>query len=160
MNPSSKQQNWLHRNPAGSRRTQQLGSGKPSKAGFDETQQGSSEPNLAGKAGFDETQQGSSEPSKGNPARLGSTRPSRVRRNPAKLGSRRPNLAGFDGTQQIWVSSNPAWLGFPCWVPTRPSRMGATRSSRLGSSQPSEVETQGRKERKRKKEGEEEGLGG
>ncbi|GKU92588.1 hypothetical protein SLEP1_g6296 [Rubroshorea leprosula] len=104
MNPSSKQQNWLHRNPA------LLGSG------------------------MNPAYWVSSEPSKGDPARLGSTR---------------PRSAGFEPG---WVSL----VGFrrdPAgWVPTRPSK--------LGSSQPSKVETQGRKERKRKKEGEEEGLGG
>ncbi|GKU88128.1 hypothetical protein SLEP1_g2429 [Rubroshorea leprosula] len=86
-----------------------------------------------------------SEPSKGDPALLGSTEPSR---------SRSPR------TQPSWVSPNPTRLGLPCWVPTRPSKLGSTRSNRLSSSQPSEVETQGKKERKRKKEGEEEGLGG
>ncbi|GKV14243.1 hypothetical protein SLEP1_g25145 [Rubroshorea leprosula] len=102
MNLASKQQSLVHRNPTGSRRTQQLGSGKPSLLGLVETQQG---------------------------------RPSQAR-------FPRPSLAGFGETQ-------------PGWVPTRPSR--------LGSSQPLEsslVKTQGRKERKRKKEGEEEGLGG
>ncbi|GKV12969.1 hypothetical protein SLEP1_g24052 [Rubroshorea leprosula] len=101
MNPSSKQQNWLHRNPAGSCRTQQLGSGKPSKAGFDETQQGSSEPSLIG---FGETQLVRS---RRNPARETGW----VRQDPGLLGLTRPWLAGLDGTQQIWVSLNPARLG-------------------------------------------------
>ncbi|GKV39922.1 hypothetical protein SLEP1_g47616 [Rubroshorea leprosula] len=54
------------------------------------------------------------------------------------------------------------------WVRVNPSRLGSTRPSRiwLGLPEPSKarfvaaMETQGREKRKRKKEGEEEGLGG
>ncbi|GKV06581.1 hypothetical protein SLEP1_g18456 [Rubroshorea leprosula] len=95
----------------------ELGSGKPSKAGLDETQQGSLEP------------------------RLGSTRPSRVRRNLALLGSGKPSQVGFVepsslgliGTQLAGSHRNPAR-----WVSSEPSkgdpaRLGSTRPSRLDS---------------------------
>ncbi|GKU93463.1 hypothetical protein SLEP1_g7058 [Rubroshorea leprosula] len=156
MNSASKQQSWVHRNPAGSRRTQQLGSGKPSKARLDETQQGSSEPRL-----------GSGKPSQASPLGLIGTQQGR------------PSQAGFDETQPCWVRWNPArsgfrqtqiWLGLPeaskarspqtqqGWVPTRPSRLGSDEIQQAGFV--AAIETQGRKERKKKKEGEEEGLGG
>ncbi|GKV50305.1 hypothetical protein SLEP1_g57017 [Rubroshorea leprosula] len=109
MNPVSKQQGWVHRNPA------DLGLDEPNKVGSRQTQQDwvSTEPSNWVRR--NPTRLGSSEP------KLGSTRPSRVRQNPAR---------------------NPTLLG-----------LGKPRQASL-------VETQGRKEGKRKKEGEEEGLGG
>ncbi|GKV04768.1 hypothetical protein SLEP1_g16880 [Rubroshorea leprosula] len=53
--------------------------------------------------------------------------------NPACWVSSEPSLAGFRETQP---SSNPAWLGLPCWVPTRPNKLGSTlgfpKSSKVG----------------------------
>ncbi|GKV22604.1 hypothetical protein SLEP1_g32462 [Rubroshorea leprosula] len=48
--------------------------------------------------------------------------------DPARLGLTRPRSAGFRRTQQGWVSSNPTWLGLPCWVLTRPSLAGFPRT--------------------------------
>ncbi|GKV33234.1 hypothetical protein SLEP1_g41764 [Rubroshorea leprosula] len=98
-------------------------------------------------ARFGETQQGWVQR---DPARFVRTQPCWVRGNLA----RRTQPAGFRRDLAGWVPTRPSRLGS-----TRSSRLGLTRSSRLGSSQPSKVETQGRKERKRKKEGEEEGIG-
>ncbi|GKV51835.1 hypothetical protein SLEP1_g58460 [Rubroshorea leprosula] len=145
-----------------------------SKAGFIGTQLGLVEPAV----GFDETQPCwvRAKPSKGrNPTLLGSGKPSQarvgfretqpgwVRRtqpgwvssqlnkgDPALLGSTEPSRSGFCRTQPGWVSSNPAMLGSD---ETQQAGFDAAMECSL-------VETQGREERKRKKEGEEEGLGG
>ncbi|GKV50530.1 hypothetical protein SLEP1_g57233 [Rubroshorea leprosula] len=123
------QQGWVSMKPAWlSWSKPNLASRANPVAGFRRTQQGWVRATTS-KVGFIETQPcwscetqqlGFDEPSKagfGRPAKLGSTQP------PARLGSLKPSLAGhakpnswvratskagFDGTQQIWVSSNPA----------------------------------------------------